>query len=465
MVLRMTVNDAVVVEAESLEVVRRQAKQLREAEKVMNDLGISPILAPNIGQPCHSKERGIIGRCMSLKECYPYFKLPELPVSDTWVMGLYDTCSYMGPTGRSVFGVCCNQNNNTRTPVLELEDEEVTDDSEIDDNDLDAIIEEFPLEAQLSTPGAANCGARTVRPVPILYNQETVITEGINPANGEQGSLYNLYGLYPGMIGPVGTELRPVESPWARRFLYNRPSTRIVNGNVAIQHEYPFMAVLLNRNRQFCGGSLIDSKHILTAAHCVAHMSKYDVQNLRVRLGDHNIKTSSDANHVEKRVKRVIRHKGFSSSTLWNDVAILTLDEEVSSNQNIQPICLAHGTSNYVGNVVTVAGWGTLKEKGKQPDVLMKVDVKVWENTRCKKSYGSKAPGGITSHMLCASDHQKDSCSGDSGGPLFDCPWQGPCTQIGIVSWGIGCAQPQFPGVYTRVTEMLPWIERIVAEY
>ena len=78
---------------------------------------------------------------------------------------------------------------------------------------------------------------------------------------------------------------------------------------------------------------------------------------------------------------------------------------------NIQPICLATGVDNYKGQEVTVAGWGTLKEGGSQPATLQKVDVHVWANSRCKSSYGSSAPGGITNHMLCASDYQRDSCS------------------------------------------------------
>jgi len=139
------------------------------------------------------------------------------------------------------------------------------------------------------------------------------------------------------------------------------------------------------------------------------------------------------------------------------------MEKNVDYNINIQPICLADGNNKYVNEEVTVAGWGTLTEGGKQPASLMKVDVKVWMNARCKSSYGSSAPGGITSHMLCASETDRDSCSGDSGGPLFSC--NGSCEQIGIVSWGIGCAKKQYPGVYTRVTEMMPWIKRIISEY
>merc|ERR1711936_831266 len=407
-------HNAIVVEAEDL-VERREGRQLwplvqppvlRINEEDTINLGITPFRRAPVNARCTLKEGGE-GNCMSLKSCYPYFKIPSLAMSDTWVMGLYDTCSYDGPSGRSAFGVCCNKSlppGFTRPEDLPEPEPE------------DSVVDEFPIEFQLSE----NCGFRNVRPEVTLYDQPTA----------------------------------------TQKFFAAMPY--IVNGYEAIKHEYPFMAALMNRNRQFCGGSLIDEKHVLTAAHCVAHMSKFDVQNLRVRLGDHNIR-DNDNTSIEKRVKRVIRHIGFSSKTLHNDVAILTMEDAVKYNSNIQPICLAAGTSQFVNQRVTVAGWGTLTEGGRQPDELMKVDVDVWTNDRCKNSYGSNAPGGITNHMLCASRPQRDSCSGDSGGPLFSC--NGACTQIGIVSWGIGCAQSNYPGVYTRITAMKDWISKIVQDY
>jgi len=241
---------------------------------------------------------------------------------------------------------------------------------------------------------------------------------------------------------------------------------RIVNGIQAQKHEFPFMVALMNHNRQFCGGSLIDELHILTAAHCVAHMSTTDVKNLRVRLGDHNIKTASETSStVEMKVRRVVRHKGFSSKTLHNDVAILTMESPVRETEHIKRIELAAGSNKFVGYQVTVAGWGTLREGGIQPGTLMKVNVNVWTNQQCRTSYGHHAPGGITEHMLCAASKDKDSCSGDSGGPLFLKDNNNKFMQVGIVSWGIGCAQENYPGVYTRVSQLLPWINRIRQEY
>nr|CAD7434798.1 unnamed protein product [Timema monikensis] len=172
-----------------------------------------------------------------------------------------------------------------------------------------------------------------------------------------------------------------------------------------------FQAALFNSGRQFCGGSLIDSTHILTAAHCVAHMSSWDVSRVTVRLGDHNIKTNSEVRHIEKKVKRVVRHRGFDSRTLYNDLAILTMDSAVSFTKQIHPICLPSGKALYNGQTATVIGWGSLRESGPQPAVLQEVSIPVWTNSECKAKYGNAAPGGIVEHFLCAGQAGRDSCS------------------------------------------------------
>lgn len=239
---------------------------------------------------------------------------------------------------------------------------------------------------------------------------------------------------------------------------------RVVNGWPADKNEWPWIAALLNNGRQFCGGSLIDASHVITAAHCVAHMSRYDVANLRVRLGAHFIKQRESGVH-ESKAARVVRHKGFSDQTLHWDVAVITLETPVPADHaTVRPVCLPSGNQQYAEQTATVVGWGSLKENGPQPDRLMEVTVRIWDNAECKSTYGPAAPGGIMSHMLCAGQKGKDSCSGDSGGPMVvgtGSTW----TQIGVVSWGIGCGKSHYPGVYTRVTAVKDWIDRIVRDY
>ncbi|KAH8376983.1 hypothetical protein KR093_002500 [Drosophila rubida] len=236
---------------------------------------------------------------------------------------------------------------------------------------------------------------------------------------------------------------------------------RIVGGINASPHEFPWIAVLFKSGKQFCGGSLITSSHILTAAHCVARMTSWDVAALTAHLGDYNIRTDFEVQHVSRRIKRLVRHKGFEFSTLHNDIAILTLSEPVPFSTEIQPICLptsaAQQARSYSGQVATVAGWGSLRENGPQPSILQKVDIPIWANSECAQKYGRAAPGGIIESMICAGQAAKDSCSGDSGGPMIVNEGS-RYTQVGIVSWGIGCGKGQYPGVYTRVTSLLPWI-------
>jgi len=250
----------------------------------------------------------------------------------------------------------------------------------------------------------------------------------------------------------------------AERITEEHPQ-RIVNGWPADQYEWPWIAALLNNGRQFCGGSLIDSKHILTAAHCVAHLSRYDVANLKVRLGEYDIKQTGETEIFESKASRVVRHKEFSQQTLHKDVAIISLETAVpASLTKVRPVCLPSGRQTYAGQTATVIGWGSLRENGPQPDKLQEITVKIWDNKVCKETYGDAAPGGIEDHMLCAGQQGKDSCSGDSGGPM-QIGTGNTWTQIGIVSWGIGCGKSHYPGVYTRVTDVKEWIDKIRKEY
>lgn len=92
-------------------------------------------------------------------------------------------------------------------------------------------------------------------------------------------------------------------------------------------------------------------------------MTSWDVARLTVRLGDHNIKSDTEVKHVERRIKRVVRHRGFDSRTLYNDVAVLTMDSSVSFSHSVRPICLPSTSSKqYSGNTGTVIGWGSLRE-------------------------------------------------------------------------------------------------------
>ena len=164
-----------------------------------------------------------------------------------------------------------------------------------------------------------------------------------------------------------------------------------------------------NGRSPWCGGTLISSTHVLTAAHCTDGSA---ASSIRVILGEHNI-ADSDFNRVD--VAEIINHPNYDSRTTDNDYAILRLANPVTFTNEVSPACLpADLSATYTGVLATVTGWGTLSSGGSQPTVLQEVDVTVTSNEVCNNAYGS-----ITANMICAADSGKDSCQGDSGGPLI----------------------------------------------
>lgn len=228
------------------------------------------------------------------------------------------------------------------------------------------------------------------------------------------------------------------------------PDPRIIGGDPAEPGEYPFMAALLNDtysgtdwHKQYCGGSLIASSWVLTAAHCVEGESAAD---LAVAVGRNQI---DSAQGQRRDVAAIYIHPQYGSPTsLSHDAALLQLASPVSG---ITPIRLAGSADDgyeAAGTMLTVIGWGNTSTSGTfYPNDLMEVDVPVVSDSQCGRAYGSSLHAAT---MLCAGEGGKDSCQGDSGGPLF---WNGSGgrVQMGIVSWGQGCAKKRFPGVYSEV--------------
>ncbi|KAJ8672960.1 hypothetical protein QAD02_004221 [Eretmocerus hayati] len=239
---------------------------------------------------------------------------------------------------------------------------------------------------------------------------------------------------------------------------------KIVGGVPSTPGAWPWMVNLgyLQRNNSYdylCGGSLISSRHVVTAAHCV-----YDKDALEiVRLGEYDLTSDKDGAHpIDVRIQKKIIHPRFNPRQLENDIAILKLDKEVKFTDEIHPICLPSAndfrTEDIEGTNPFVAGWGLTQFQGSASAVLRETQVPVVDTATCRKSYEQKNMM-IDDRVICAGDTVlgQDSCQGDSGGPLM-APKNLTFYLIGVVSSGYKCAEPGFPGIYTRVTSFLDFI-------
>jgi hypothetical protein len=227
---------------------------------------------------------------------------------------------------------------------------------------------------------------------------------------------------------------------------------RIVGGTETLANEYPMMAGIvdtLTRNI-VCGATIISETHAISAAHCNTGRT---LSRMTLLVGEHNITTGNDTPHAALyTLRQFLRHPAYRATTGANDIALLQTTTRMIFNRGVQPVCLPfkfRGRS-FVGNTVIAAGWGHDDFGGRPSTVLMHVFLNVVSSTRC------------TATQMCTFTPGRDTCQNDSGGPLFYQDTNGLLYSVGIISEGVGC-NAGFPGINTRVTEYLDWIQQNTA--
>lgn len=225
--------------------------------------------------------------------------------------------------------------------------------------------------------------------------------------------------------------------------------SRIYGGSEADVRQHPYSASLRfdPHGKTFCGGTLVATQYILTAGHCI----KTDKGQVYASLGSEFGSGAGSRSSEVIKVTQGFRHPLYNNGKHLYDIGLLKLN--TPSTQKVAPLCARDGSDNKVGTMAKVLGWG-LTEDRVGSFTLQEVNVAIISNTECDKEYG----GGnrITEGMMCAGNGEgKDSCNGDSGGPLL-----ANDVLVGLVSWGGKCGVKA--GVYTRLAYVMDYIEDVL---
>ncbi|MBL4909712.1 MAG: serine protease [Alteromonadaceae bacterium] len=236
--------------------------------------------------------------------------------------------------------------------------------------------------------------------------------------------------------------------------------TRIVGGTEVTPHSLPYqVSIQSTSGSHFCGGSIIADNLILTAAHCMDGVDG-NKPNMQVRVGAHSLTDGSG-----QVIQVVTTYTNQEYPKLSKDLAILKLAKKIT-DKNAKAITLADDAffnkNIKVGTALKVSGWGTLTSGGNMPEKLMAVNVPYVSNEVCNSATAYN--GKIQATEICAGEKTggKDSCQGDSGGPLVISDGK-KFVQVGVVSWGEGCAMANKYGVYANIASLRTWIDSAVA--
>ncbi|XP_032401641.1 transmembrane protease serine 5 [Xiphophorus hellerii] len=241
---------------------------------------------------------------------------------------------------------------------------------------------------------------------------------------------------------------------------------RIIGGVEAPLGRWPWQVSLYYSNRHTCGGSIITSQWIVTAAHCVHNYRLPQVSSWVVYAGIVTRSSAKIAQHAGYVVEKIIYNENYNHRSHDSDIALMKLQRPLNFSDTIRPICLPPYDYDLPGGKQCwISGWGYTRPDGvHSPDTLKEAPVPIISTKKCNSS--CMYNGEITPRMLCAgyTEGKVDACQGDSGGPLV-CQDENLWRLAGVVSWGTGCAEPNHPGVYSKVAEFLDWIYDMIENY
>lgn len=229
-------------------------------------------------------------------------------------------------------------------------------------------------------------------------------------------------------------------------------SANIIGGQVAKNGAAPYIVSIRQNGAHECGGSLVRSDLVLTAGHCLMDVIP---RTLTVVAGSNSVKQGG----VERNVSKGISHPDFDSIKRINDIALLKLTEPFDFTDAIKPIEPFEHPEVNPGTNVTVYGWGYISfPPGPRPEELHVVSRNTIKNTDCNAAYLEYDGKNVTDHQVCTQVGGHGTCKGDSGGPLTWVDEDGKVYQVGLVSFGVPCAD-KYPDVFTLVNPYVQWIK------
>ncbi|CAH0384577.1 unnamed protein product [Bemisia tabaci] len=290
---------------------------------------------------------------------------------------------------------------------------------------------------------------------PQLSTNQIVHTTTMSVASSTRPPVYSKY-----VCGVKGTARGAGSGAPAR-------TARVVGGEDADPAEWCWQVALINSlNQYLCGGALIGTQWVLTAAHCVTNIVRSG-DAIYVRVGDHDLTRKYGSPGAQTlRVATTYIHHNHNSQTLDNDIALLKLHGQAELRDGVCLVCLpARGVSHAAGKRCTVTGYGYMGEAGPIPLRVREAEIPIVSDAECIRKINAVTEKIfiLPASSFCAGGEEgNDACQGDGGGPLV-CQDDGFYELAGLVSWGFGCGRVDVPGVYVKVSSFIGWINQIIS--